>query len=320
MADMKSVATGHLNIPVEVPPPPFSPWLRLGIIDCTANTASNLMTRYCDDFYLHLQMEGESWIWLEALNACIDIRPHDLIFIPPGFVHCWQYNCETHLGLHFDLHAQPQVVEYAANHLTTARIYRRSSTRMPIFHLHSSGDPPNRHLRIPMVTRLTNVGEWIERLGFLVQVYQTHTNYTLDAQSVIGETIFWALRTLHMLDGSAVGTDIHVDPRIDALLGDMRDPRTRVSLEQMSTKALAERTGMSVTVFYKQFHQATGMAPGRYMCERRIERAAHMLVATDTRIRDIALTSGFEDQYYFSRVFAKLKGISPRQYRYKNRR
>ena len=43
-----------------------------------------------------------------------------------------------------------------------------------------------------------------------------------------------------------------------------------------------------------------------------------MLNNTDVQIKDVALSVGFSDQLYFSKVFRKLKGITPTEYRKKH--
>ena len=47
----------------------------------------------------------------------------------------------------------------------------------------------------------------------------------------------------------------------------------------------------------------------------RIEESKRLLANTDYSVIDIAVASGFGDQSYFSRVFKKYTGLTPRQYR-----
>ena len=46
-----------------------------------------------------------------------------------------------------------------------------------------------------------------------------------------------------------------------------------------------------------------------------MERAHELLANSPMRIKEIAFASGFEDAAYFTRIFQKTMGISPRQYR-----
>ena len=63
------------------------------------------------------------------------------------------------------------------------------------------------------------------------------------------------------------------------------------------------------------FKQYFGLSINRYRNKRRIDRAKFLLVTTDKTLEEIAQEVGFDDKYYFSRLFAKYEGISPLQYR-----
>ena len=57
------------------------------------------------------------------------------------------------------------------------------------------------------------------------------------------------------------------------------------------------------------------MAPVEYLIHLRIRQACRLLDTTGLTVREIGFRVGFEDPYYFSRMFRKLMGQSPRQYR-----
>ena len=47
----------------------------------------------------------------------------------------------------------------------------------------------------------------------------------------------------------------------------------------------------------------------------RIEESKRLLANTDYSVIDISVAAGFEDQSYFSKVFKKYTGLTPKQYR-----
>lgn len=63
------------------------------------------------------------------------------------------------------------------------------------------------------------------------------------------------------------------------------------------------------------FKRQTGHSPLNYFNEMKIERACHLLETTDMKINQISYKVGIDDSLYFSRLFSKVKGISPSAYR-----
>jgi DNA-binding LacI/PurR family transcriptional regulator/AraC-like DNA-binding protein/signal transduction histidine kinase len=78
---------------------------------------------------------------------------------------------------------------------------------------------------------------------------------------------------------------------------------------------LAEAVNVSEDYFTRIFHRETGLSPWDYLNRFRVFSAAGLLLKTDETIQEIALRSGFQDHAYFCRVFKKIYGLSPGQYR-----
>ena len=72
---------------------------------------------------------------------------------------------------------------------------------------------------------------------------------------------------------------------------------------------------MSKDHFIRVFKRETGETPNAYIAHRKQEKAELLLVTTDLPIKNIADTLGFEDHSYFNKLFKKLAGITPQQYR-----
>lgn len=85
--------------------------------------------------------------------------------------------------------------------------------------------------------------------------------------------------------------------------------------EAISLKALAAKVGMSYALFRKRFRAEVGCGPHTYHLEARVGLARHLLATTDKSVKEIAFASGFSDPYYFSRLFRKLTGRTPSEYR-----
>ncbi len=78
--------------------------------------------------------------------------------------------------------------------------------------------------------------------------------------------------------------------------------------------------GVSETYFYRCFREWAGKSPVAYRNDLRLSNAEAMLRHTDMPIGEIASVVGFEDPFYFSRIFTKRFGLSPKAYRAESKR
>ena len=62
------------------------------------------------------------------------------------------------------------------------------------------------------------------------------------------------------------------------------------------------------------FRKTVGTSPQKYIMRKRLSHAK-CLLEYGHRVKDTAHESGFRDEYYFSRLFKKYEGITPREYR-----
>ena len=78
---------------------------------------------------------------------------------------------------------------------------------------------------------------------------------------------------------------------------------------------VAVACGLSRGYFIRAFREATGHTPHRWMLEERVERARALLIESELALADVALICGFADQSHFTRIFARLIGVPPGNYR-----
>ncbi|MEX1222051.1 MAG: AraC family transcriptional regulator [Idiomarina sp.] len=83
----------------------------------------------------------------------------------------------------------------------------------------------------------------------------------------------------------------------------------------LSLADLANFVGLSTHHFSKKFRLSTGTSPLRYFNELKVQYACRLLDNTAQSVREIAQALGFDDPYYFSRLFKKTMGVAPRYYR-----
>ena len=85
--------------------------------------------------------------------------------------------------------------------------------------------------------------------------------------------------------------------------------------DTLSLNLVAENIGMSASYLSAIFSQNMQKTFVEYVTEKRIEKAKKLLKQTDKNSGEIAKEVGYKDSHYFSFVFKKLQGCSPREYR-----
>lgn len=85
--------------------------------------------------------------------------------------------------------------------------------------------------------------------------------------------------------------------------------------KRLTLSDLAVHTGYSPSHFSALFSKRTGYAPLTYFNQLKIQQACHLLDFTDMKVNQICFKIGIEDTYYFSRLFRKVMGMSPREYK-----
>ena len=83
----------------------------------------------------------------------------------------------------------------------------------------------------------------------------------------------------------------------------------------ISLEELASKCNCSVSNLNKIFKRETSSSPINYFLGLKMQKACRLLIHSTLRIKEVAVNLGIEDPYYFSRLFTKYIGVSPRRYR-----
>ncbi len=85
--------------------------------------------------------------------------------------------------------------------------------------------------------------------------------------------------------------------------------------EKLSVEEMAAMHHFSASYFSTLFRKATGMPPIDYFIHLKIQRACQLLYGGKVKVKDVAESLGYEDPFYFSRLFKKYMKVSPEQYK-----
>lgn len=104
---------------------------------------------------------------------------------------------------------------------------------------------------------------------------------------------------------------------------DSKDPRIRETVRVINDAAsdnirvdiLAKGVCMTTDHFIRLFKKEMGCTPAQFIISRRMMQAMQMLSAEPLMTKEVAYSLGYDNLSYFSRLFKRHTGLSPRQYR-----
>jgi signal transduction histidine kinase/AraC-like DNA-binding protein len=142
-----------------------------------------------------------------------------------------------------------------------------------------------------------------------VKRLEAHARVTVQAKGVWseGETVAAMNRSIYDPEGLPPHTGALVKRAVAWLTANHAGNVTRWKL--------AEAVNASEDYLCRVFHRELGISPWEFLNRYRVHRARELLTGTGDSVKAIAAAVGFRDQAYFSRVFRKIAGIPPQDYR-----
>jgi|SRR5215469_8433471 len=105
----------------------------------------------------------------------------------------------------------------------------------------------------------------------------------------------------------ALNNSQRVDKVVNYMIRNLHKP--------LQASELAASANLSISHFFVLFKQRTSYTPLYYFTRLRILRACQLLESTELRVKEVAAALGYEDPFYFSRVFKSFSTVAPNQYR-----
>jgi transcriptional regulator GlxA family with amidase domain len=85
--------------------------------------------------------------------------------------------------------------------------------------------------------------------------------------------------------------------------------------QSLPVARLAALANMSPSHYTALFKRRTGCAPIDFFIRLRMQHAREMLMGTSLNVKEVAAALGYEDPFYFSRVFKSVNQLAPSDYR-----
>jgi AraC family transcriptional regulator, arabinose operon regulatory protein len=225
--------------------------------------------------------EGQAFLNIDD-QPCV-VNAGDLVLIPPGATHRYTADPDDPWTIHWVHYTGP-----LADSFKDYMGFRHGS------HIQTIGHQPR------LLTDLNGLLS-VQQTGFrtpgLVHVANRLRQLLAGVPLVLEQT-----------------RDTH-QPDMELIHNFMRENlNKRITLDQ-----LAEMTGLSSTHFATRYREATGVSPIQHFLHLKVERACQLLDISDQSFASISRMLGYDDNYYFSRLFKKVMGQAPSDYRRSHR-
>lgn len=141
------------------------------------------------------------------------------------------------------------------------------------------------------------------------------------------QEIYFNNKPINQIIKNHIETFILQTSRIETKKTDIVIPKPLVEIKQIldfryrekwSLPILAEKAGFTVPYLCSSFKKYYNLSPINYLNHKRVDIAKAFLINTNLRVNEISYRVGFEDVYYFSKIFKKMVGYSPKQFRLAN--
>jgi AraC-like DNA-binding protein len=263
-----------------------------------------------DGIKCYAVVSGQCWLCVEGLPEPVRVEAGDCFVLPRG----WPFRLTNNLALApvdayelFSLPLNGNVFCYngggacfgAGGHfaLTGANADILLGVLPPIVHIRKEEDKAAMRWSLERMRK---------------ELREPQPGSFLVAQQLAYTLLVQALR-LHLAEGLRGGVGwlfALADTQMSAAIQSMHnDPAHRWTLQK-----LAERAGMSRSIFALKFKQTVGASPMEYLTRWRMLLAGDRLLNSSDPVSVIALSLGYESESAFSTAFKRVMGCSPRQY------
>jgi AraC-like DNA-binding protein len=232
------------------------------------------------DHILHYCVAGRGWVRMAGRHW--EVTADTMTFLPRGEPHLYGADAEHPWSIYWIHFTGRQADAYFNAIQVTAK--------SPLLHLRATPE---------ILTAFQQIEE---------SMREVHTPTHLLAASTALARFLGLIQLRRFASSQQQRTE---QEQVQATITLMKDNLTR----PLFLRELAQAAHMSVSRYEVAFSNRTGCSPINFFNRMRIQKACHSLDSTKHPVKQIASDLGFEDPYYFSRLFKKLVGVSPAGFR-----
>lgn len=193
--------------------------------------------------------------------------------------------------------------------------YADSDDPWSIYWIHFAGRKA-KHLAKPLMRSVSVVRSKTSRVNERLELFEEifrnmERGFSVETLEYINLCLPRLLASFtHLEQFRMINEQISKDPISQSINFMLENINRKFKLDQ-----LASVVNLSASHFSRLFLSRTGHSPIDYFIQLKIQRSCRLLDNTELTIVNVAREIGFDDQFYFSRLFRKVMNMSPREYR-----
>ncbi|MDS0524215.1 AraC family transcriptional regulator [Clostridium sp. SHJSY1] len=158
-------------------------------------------------------------------------------------------------------------------------------------------------LPFPLVSHIGKPEELLSLYNNLTfEWLKKNQGYELKTRALLLMILHYYFKHLYYKD-NIIDVDKRIQKAINYILRNLQN--------QIEVKELASSAGLTTAYFGTLFKRYMGLSVKEYINRMKINNAENILLSGEFSVQEAAYRCGFEDVYYFSKLFKKTKGFSP---------
>jgi len=177
-----------------------------------------------------------------------------------------------------------------------------------------NGQQPERFMNFGMFSpekAVLDIGLNEEIINLYQQIMERIESEKMGYKGIIAALTYQIMALIHSVEKSKKFTGKETETLVDRAKIFMTDRIDR----KINFEELALELGVGYSWFRRMFRHYTSLAPAQYFLQLKLNKAKDLLVSTSLTVKEIALMTGFESQFYFSKFIKRRMGMSPQQLR-----